>query len=138
MPIRSSKAIWNGTLKEGHGQLKFGSGVYEGKYSFGSRFEEEPGTNPEELIAAAHAGCFTMFMSALLTEKGFIPKELRTSARVHLGAGPEITKIELINESVVEGISADAFQEIANEAKKNCPISKALAAVPMELTAKLL
>jgi osmotically inducible protein OsmC len=96
-----SQAIWEGSLKEGKGRMMLGSGAFEGKYSFGSRFEEEPGTNPEELIAAAHAGCFTMFLSSLLTDAGFTPRKITTTAKVNLAAGPEISKIELETEADV-------------------------------------
>ncbi len=138
MPTRKSQAIWEGSLKEGKGRMMLGSGAFEGKYSFGSRFEEEPGTNPEELIAAAHAGCFTMFLSSLLTDAGFTPRKITTTAKVNLAAGPEISKIELEAEADVPGISDKVFQEQALIAKKNCPISKALSAVPeITLSAKL-
>lgn len=137
MTVRKSKAVWEGNLKEGKGKLLFGSGVYEGPYSFASRFEDAPGTNPEELIAAAHAGCFSMFLSALLTEKGFSPKSIKTTASVNLSAGPTISKIVLETEADIYGISDEVFQELAENAKKNCPISKALSAVPMEMSAKL-
>ncbi|HOG22907.1 MAG TPA: OsmC family protein [Flexilinea sp.] len=138
MPTRKSQAIWEGSLKEGKGRMMLGSGAFEGKYSFGSRFEEEPGTNPEELIAAAHAGCFTMFLSSLLTDAGFTPRKITTTAKVNLAAGPEISKIELETEADVPGISDKVFQEQALIAKKNCPISKALSAVPeITLSAKL-
>ena len=138
MPTRKSQAIWEGSLKEGKGRMMLGSGAFEGKYSFGSRFEEEPGTNPEELIAAAHAGCFTMFLSSLLTDAGFTPRKITTTAKVNLAAGPEISKIELETEADVPGISDKFFQEQALIAKKNCPISKALSAVPeITLSAKL-
>ena len=138
MPTRKSQAIWEGSLKEGKGRMMLGSGAFEGKYSFGSRFEEEPGTNPEELSAAAHAGCFTMFLSSLLTDAGFTPRKITTTAKVNLAAGPEISKIELETEADVPGISDKVFQEQALIAKKNCPISKALSAVPeITLSAKL-
>ena len=95
MITRVSSAAWQGTLKEGSGTMKLGSGAYEGPYTFASRFETGPGTNPEELIGAAHAGCFSMFLSALLTGAGFTPTRIATTATVHLGAGPTITLIEL-------------------------------------------
>lgn len=138
MPVRSAQAVWQGTLKEGQGHLKLQSGVYEGPYTFASRFEEGPGTNPEELIAAAHAGCYAMFLSALLTNNGFTPTQLSASAKVHLGAGPTITQIDLHMEASVPGIDEAKFQELAQEAKAKCPISKALAAVEqINLEAKL-
>jgi osmotically inducible protein OsmC len=105
-------------------------GRHEGPYTFSSRFEEAAGTNPEELIGAAHAGCFSMFLAALLTEKGHTPTSIKTSAAVRLGAGPTIEKITLETEAVVPGVGETEFQELAAAAKANCPVSKALAAVP--------
>ena len=138
MPVRSSAAVWNGTLREGSGTMKLGSGAYEGEYTWASRFADEKGTNPEELIGAAHAGCFSMFLSALLTKAEFPPTSINTTANVHLGDGPTITKIELVTEAEVPGISGDKFAEIAAQAKANCPVSKALAAVSeITLDAKL-
>jgi osmotically inducible protein OsmC len=130
MPIRSASAVWRGTLKEGEGHLKLESGVYEGPYTWASRFGEAGGTNPEELIGAAHAGCFAMFLSALLTNNNTPAEELRTTAKVHLGEGPAISKIELHLEGRVPGLSPEKFEELAQEAKARCPISKALAGVP--------
>jgi lipoyl-dependent peroxiredoxin len=138
MPVRKSEAAWRGTLKEGSGTMRLASGLYEGPYTFSSRFEEAAGTNPEELIGAAHAGCFSMFLAALLTEKGYKPERIFTTAAVHLGAGPTINKIELDCEALVPGVSDDQFQELAAAAKVGCPVSKALAAVPeIVLSAKL-
>jgi osmotically inducible protein OsmC len=138
MPERASEAIWNGTLREGSGTMKLASGAYEGDYTWASRFENAKGTNPEELIGAAHAGCFSMFLSALLTKAEFPPTTIHTTATVHLGAGPTITKIALVSEAEVPGISADQFAEIAAQAKDGCPVSKALAAVEeITLDAKL-
>ena len=137
MAVRASSAEWKGTLKEGAGTMKLASGAYEGAYTYASRFESGKGTNPEELIGAAHAGCFSMFLSALLSSKGFVPT-IRTTATVHLEAGPTITLIELDTEAEVPGIDEATFQQIAEEAKKGCPVSKALAAVPeIKLKAKL-
>jgi lipoyl-dependent peroxiredoxin len=130
MPVRKSTAEWRGTLKEGAGTMRLASGRYEGPYTFASRFEEASGTNPEELIGAAHAGCFSMFLAALLTDKGYPPESVKTSASVRLGAGPTIDKITLETEAVVPGVSEAEFQELAAEAKAKCPVSKALAAVP--------
>ncbi|MHC1771939.1 MAG: OsmC family protein [Flexilinea sp.] len=138
MAIRTAQAEWNGTLKEGHGTMKLGSGAYEGAYSFASRFEEAPGTNPEELIGAAHAGCFTMFLSALLSDAGFTPKRLSTNAKVYLKAGPVIARIDLATEGEVPGIDESEFLKQAENAKKDCPVSKALAGVEINLTAKLI
>jgi osmotically inducible protein OsmC len=130
MPVRKSEAVWQGTLKEGSGRMRLASGLYEGPYTFSSRFEEGVGTNPEELIGAAHAGCFSMFLAALLSEKGFTPGKIHTTAAVHLGAGPTITKIELDCEATVPGVDDGEFQALAAQAKASCPVSKALAAVP--------
>ena len=140
MPVRKANAVWEGSLKEGHGTVALGSGAFEGPYSFGSRFEEAGGTNPEELIGAAHAGCFSMALSAGLGRSGFTPTRVATSARVHLekvGDGFKITRIELDNESEVPGIDESAFQEHANKAKEGCPVSQALAGVEISLNARL-
>ncbi len=130
MPVRKSEAVWQGTLTEGSGKMRLASGLYEGPYTYSSRFEEGAGTNPEELVGAAHAGCFSMFLAALLTEKGHPPESVRTTAAVHLGAGPTITKIELDCHASVPGVDDEQFQELAAQAKAACPVSKALAAVP--------
>ena len=138
MPIRKSEATWRGTLKEGEGTMRLASGRYEGPYTFSSRFEEAAGTNPEELIGAAHAGCFSMFLAALLTEKGYAPGSVHTTAAVHLGAGPTINRIDLDCQAIVPGIGEEEFQQLAADAKAKCPVSKALAAVPeITLTATL-
>ena len=140
MAVRSAEAEWKGTLREGAGKMKLGSGAYEGSYSFASRFEEGKGTNPEELIAAAHAGCFSMALSAGLTKAGHPPTRVHTTARVHLekvGDGFGITRIELTTEAQVPGIDNKAFQELAEGAKKGCPVSKALAGAQISLTATL-
>ena len=140
MPVRKANAVWEGSLKEGHGTVKLGSGAFEGRYSFGSRFEEAGGTNPEELIGAAHAGCFSMALSAGLGRAGLTPTRVATTAKVHLekvGEGFKITRIELDNESSVPGIGADEFAQVADAAKAGCPVSKALAAVDITLDAQL-
>ncbi|MBI4521909.1 MAG: OsmC family protein [Gemmatimonadetes bacterium] len=140
MPVRTAQAEWQGTLKEGKGKMAFGGGAYEGAYSFSSRFEAGKGTNPEELIAASHAGCFSMALSARLGNAGFAPKSVKTTAKVHLekvGEGFGITKIELDTVADVPGIKADAFQEHAEQAKKGCPVSRALSAVEIKLNARL-
>jgi lipoyl-dependent peroxiredoxin len=137
MAVRSSSAEWKGSLKEGAGTMKLGSGAYEGPFTFASRFESGRGTNPEELIGAAHAGCFSMFLSALLTDAGFIPTRVRTTATVHLDEGPAITLIELMTEAAVPGITETAFLQHAEAARKDCPVSKALAGPKITLTAKL-
>jgi lipoyl-dependent peroxiredoxin len=138
MAIRTSSAEWKGSLKEGAGIMKLGSGTYEGPFTYASRFETGPGTNPEELLGAAHAGCFSMFLSAVLSTAGFPPTRITTSAVVHLDAGPTITLIELHTEALVPNISEAAFLEQAEIAKKNCPVSKALTGPEIRLTAKLL
>ena len=138
MAIRTSTANWKGTLKEGGGTLKLASGLYEGPYTWASRFESGPETNPEELVGAALASCYSMFLSALLTKAGKPPTLINTSAKVHLTDGPTISLIELTTEGEVPGLSAEEFQKLAAEAKQGCPVSKALAAVPeIKLTAKL-
>ena len=140
MPVRKASAVWEGSLKEGQGTVKLGSGAFEGRYSFGSRFEEAGGTNPEELIGAAHAGCFSMALSAGLGRSGFTPKRVATAAKVHLekvGEGFKITRIELDNESEVPGIDAKAFQEQAEATKKGCPVSRALTGTEIKLNARL-
>jgi len=137
MAIRTSSAEWKGSLKEGSGTVKLASGAFEGPYTYSSRFEEGPGSNPEELIGAAHAGCFSMFLAALLSDAGFVPTRIHTTATVHLRAGPTITLIELKTEAEVPNISEAAFLEHAEAAKKKCPVSKALAAVEITLDATL-
>jgi lipoyl-dependent peroxiredoxin len=140
MSIRKAHARWNGDLKSGNGSFKTGSGSFEGNYSFGTRFEEEPGTNPEELIGAAHAGCFSMAFSATVAKAGYEPKRVETNAKVHLDKSDDgftITKIELNMEADIDGIDEDAFQEFAEGAKKNCPVSRALAGVDIVLDARL-
>jgi len=141
MIVRKSNAEWLGDLKTGAGTIAFGSGAYSGPYSFQSRFESGTGTNPEELIAAAHAGCFSMAFSFALTLAGFAPQRVHSTAAVKLepaaDGGFAITGIALEMEAVVPGIEEEQFQAIAAEAKANCPISKALAAVPITLEAKL-
>jgi osmotically inducible protein OsmC len=139
MAIRSAEAIWEGTLQKGNGSMKFGS--FEGAYSFSSRFEEGPGTNPEELLGAAHAGCYSMALSASLGKAGFTPGRIATHARVHLGKVNEqarITKIELETEAEVPGISLEQFKEIAETVKTGCPVSVALSAVEITLSASLI
>jgi osmotically inducible protein OsmC len=137
MAVRKASAVWQGTLREGAGTMRLGSGAYEGPYTYASRFEEGPGTNPEELIGAAHAGCFSMFLSALLTKAGFSPTSIETTATVTLGAGPAITDIELNSQVAVPGLEEARLQELAAEAKAGCPVSKALAGVNIKLNAQL-
>ena len=138
MPVRSSSAEWKGTLKQGAGSMKLASGAYEGPFSFASRFESGKGTNPEELIGAAHAGCFSMFLSALLSDAGFPPTRIRTTAAVHLDDGPTISLIELTTEAEVPKLTDADFQKHAAAAKAGCPVSKALAGPKITLTARLL
>jgi len=140
MPVRASSAQWKGDLKRGQGTMQLGSGAYEGSYSFLSRFETGQGTNPEELIAAAHAGCFSMAFSLFLGNAGFTPTHIDTTAKVHLDqveGGFAITRIELITAAEVPGIDEVAFQEVAKAAKEGCPVSKALAGTEITLQAKL-
>lgn len=141
MPIRTSNATWNGNLQKGNGTMRLGSGLYEGPYTYASRFEEGKGSNPEELIAAAHAGCYSMFLAALLSGGGHVPKSVNTTAKVHLGTvdgAPTIHTIELFCEADVSGLDDAAFLEYAEKAKAGCPVSKALAAVSViALEAKL-
>lgn len=140
MPSRKAEAEWNGTLREGNGQFKVGSGKVSGAYSFPTRFEDAPGTNPEELIGAAHASCFSMALSAGLTKAGHKPKRIHTTATVHLekvGEGFGITRIDLDTTGEVPGIDAATFQQQAEGAKANCPVSKALGGVNITLKATL-
>lgn len=140
MPTRNAHAVWEGDLKGGKGTMKFASGAYEGAYSFASRFEDGAGTNPEELIGAAHAGCFSMAFSGALGKAGHTPKRVSTNAKVYLekvGEGFSITKILLNMEAEVPGIEESQFNELAEGAKKNCPVSRALTGVEIDLNAKL-
>jgi osmotically inducible protein OsmC len=131
MAISKAIATWNGTLKEGAGSVKGANGFFEAPFTFLSRFEGgTKGTNPEELIGAAHAGCFSMFLAAQLTNAGHPPTSIETKATVHLGAGPAITKIELETQAKVPGVDQALFDEKVAFTKANCPISKALASVP--------
>jgi osmotically inducible protein OsmC len=141
MPVRHSSALWEGTLKEGKGTISTGSGAHQGHYSFGTRFEEGvPGTNPEELLAAAHAACFSMALNNALNNAGFSPKSINTTAKVHLekgDAGFGISRIDLVVVGHVPGVDAAKFQELAENTKTGCIVSRALSAVPMTLDAKL-
>ncbi len=141
MAERYAEAQWNGGLKDGSGKIKLVSGAFEGPYSFSSRFEEGSGTNPEELIAGAHAGCFSMALSADLEKAGYKPKSVKTTAKVILGKVEDksrITKIDLTTEADVPGIQDSEFQEIAEGSKNGCPVSAALAGVKISLKAKLI
>jgi lipoyl-dependent peroxiredoxin len=140
MATRKASAVWNGTLKEGSGRMKLGSGAFEGAYSFSSRFENGAGTNPEELIGAAEAGCFSMALSSNLAKAGHSPKQINTTAKVNLemiGGGPKITSIELDCEAEVSGIDENTFQQQAELTKKNCPVSVALTGTEIKLSARL-
>ncbi len=140
MPIRKASAEWKGTLMEGGGTISLASGTFAGQYSFSTRFEEGVGTNPEELIGAAHAGCYSMALNAGLGKAGYAPTRVSTQAKVHLekGAGGfTIPRIELITEAEVPDIDEATFQEQAKSAKENCPVSQALAGVEILLTARL-
>lgn len=143
MPVRSARAKWNGNLFDGNGRMHMASGAWEGPYSFGSRFQEEQGTNPEELIAAAHAGCFSMALSADLAGAGFEPTSVETTANVHLdkdGDGFSVKKIVLDTQAVVPGIDESRFHEIVEGAKNGCPISRLLTggSATIEANAKLI
>jgi osmotically inducible protein OsmC len=140
MIVRKSTAVWQGTLKEGKGRMSLGSGAFEGAYSFDSRFESGTGTNPEELLGAAHAGCFSMALSHALAQAGFPPREVATEAQVALDKGPEgftITRSDLVTKADVPGIDAALFARLAEEAKKGCPVSRALKGVEISLQATL-
>jgi osmotically inducible protein OsmC len=141
MPTRNGSAEWRGDLKGGSGSVTVGDGVFHGDYSFSSRFEDGAGTNPEELIAAAHAACFAMALSANLAEHGHPPESVRASARVHLRnieGAPTIARIDLDVVGEVSGIDEEHFRQHAEEAKAGCPVSRALAGVPeIELSARL-
>lgn len=140
MAVRNAKASWQGGLKEGKGTMALGSGAFEGSFSFNSRMGDEPGTNPEELIGAALAGCYTMALNATLEKEGNKPNGIKTAAKVHFGKDGEgfaITKIELQTDADVDGIEERKFQEIAEQVKKSCPVSKALTGTEIVLDAKL-
>ena len=140
MPVRNAEAEWNGGIMDGKGTMRLGSGAFEGAYSFKSRMEDGTGTNPEELIGAAHAGCYSMALSAALGQAGFTPASIHTRAAVRFDkveGGFAISKIDLTTEAEIPDITDDKFQEIAKTAKENCPVSKALAGTQINLQAKL-
>ena len=141
MATREASARWEGSLREGGGTMALGSGSYEGPYSFQSRFEQGDGTNPEELIGAAHAGCFSMALSLVLGEAGHEPESIATDAKVHLdraeGGGFDISRIELSTRGRVPGLDADEFRKHAEAAKDNCPVSKVLSGAEITLDASL-
>lgn len=138
MSLRTARSQWKGTLAEGNGLMNFAN--YSGPYTFKSRFEEGSGTNPEELVGAAHSGCYSMFLAALISGEGLTPASVETTATVKLGkddTGPVITLIKLVNETSCEGLSQEKFEELAAAAKEKCPISRLIAPTPVELEAKL-
>lgn len=138
MSIRTANAQWNGTLKDGKGTMNFSN--YSGPFTFASRFESGEGTNPEELVGAAISGCYSMFLSALISEEGLSPDSVRTAAKVHLESddiGPVITKIELDCTVKCEGLSQDKFDELATASKEKCPISRLYASAEKVLNATL-
>ena len=142
MATRNGSAEWKGDLKGGSGTVKVGDGVFEGAYSFSSRFEEGEGTNPEELLGAAHAACFSMALSLILTEDDHPPESLRSEAKVQLrlvDGSPTIVRIDLEVEGSVSGVDEEAFRAYAEKAKDGCVVSRALAGVPeIELSARLI
>lgn len=140
MPTRNADATWNGALRDGNGSFETSSGAIEGAYSFSSRFEDGSGTNPEELIAAAHAGCFSMALANELGKAGHVPDSVTTTAKVHLekdGDGFSIPKIDLVTKAMVSGLDDGEFQEIAAATSKACPVSKVLAGAEINLDASL-
>lgn len=140
MPVRTAEAVWHGSIREGHGHMSFGSGAFEGTYSVPSRFEEAEGTNPEELLGAAHAGCYSMALSSALSGAGHPPQVIETRAQVtieKLETGWTISKIHLVTQAEADGVDQDQFMELAEKAKENCPVSRALAGVEITLEASL-
>ena len=140
MPERKAEAQWRGSLKDGSGTMRVGSGSFNGAYSFSSRMENGAGTNPEELIGAAEAGCFSMAFANELSQAGHVPQEIHTTATVHFERGEKgwgIARIELVTEGAVPGVDEATFQSLAEKAKQNCPVSKALSATQISLKATL-
>lgn len=141
MATRQSEAIWEGNLTSGKGTMKIGSGMFEGNYSFQSRFEQGKGTNPEELIGAAHAGCFSMALAGILEKEGYEPERIHTTANVTIekvGNDFSITTVDLNTEARVPGIDEKTFKEKAQKAKENCPVSRALAGAKITLVSNVL
>ncbi len=141
MPERKAKATWEGSLREGRGTIQFGGGLFEGPYTFSSRFEEGTGTNPEELIGAAHAGCYSMALSADLGRSGFTPRKIVTHATVFLGkidGKSRITRVHLDTEADIPEIDRETFLRIAEDARAGCPVSNALTGVEITLDARLI
>jgi osmotically inducible protein OsmC len=140
MSVRTADATWNGDLSDGNGSMETESGAYRGDFSFESRFEDTGGTNPEELIAAAHAGCFSMALSNILAEDDHAPESVDTTAEVHLEMvddAPTITRIDLETEGRVPDLDEQSFQDYADTAKENCPVSKVLQGAEISLNARL-
>ena len=140
MAVRKAKAQWEGNLVDGKGTVEVESGLFKSPYSFQTRFGDEKGTNPEELIGAAHASCYSMALSFMLEQKGYKPASISTEANVHIdkiGDGFKITKILLVTRGIVPEIDEETFLKHAKEAKTGCPVSQALAAIPIELDASL-
>jgi len=140
MAVRTADAEWHGGLQDGSGLVRLGSKAFEGPYSFNSRFGDGKGTNPEELIGAAHAGCFSMALAASLGREKVTAKRIHTDAKVHIdrvGEGMAITKIELETEAEIPGYDAAKFASLAEKTKQECPVSKALAGTTITLVAKL-
>ena len=138
---RTATAVWQGSLKDGSGSLELGSGAFKGQYSFTSRFEDGVGTNPEELIGAAHAGCFSMSLSSELSKAGYTIEEIKTEAIVSMEKGEKgfgITGVKLVTKARVKDIEMSEFAKYASSAKSNCPVSRALSAVDIQLEAHLL
>lgn len=140
MPDRYAEAVWEGDLKQGAGRMKLPAAGVEGPYTYRSRFEDGPGTNPEELLAAAHAGCFSMALAGNVGKAGFTPSRITTKATVtanRVEGRFTVTGIHLETSAKVPGLEAGTFQELAEDAKVNCPISRALAGIPIQLHAQL-
>ena len=140
MPVRRADATWEGGFPRGEGRMKLGSGAFDGRFSFATRMQDEPGANPEELLGAAHAGCFSMALAAALTRAGHEPRRIQTRADVHLdkvGEGFKITRIRLDTQGDVPGIDEATFRKFADDAKTNCIISQALRGTPVELNAQM-
>jgi osmotically inducible protein OsmC len=140
MPIRKAQAAWHGAFRDGAGKMRLGSGAFERAYSYRSRMEEGPGTNPEELLGAAHAGCFSMSLARRLSAAGYSPERIHTEAQVRFGRAGEgyaNSRIDLRTEAEVSGVDEELFLEKAEAAKRDCAVSKALAGVEISLEAKL-
>ena len=140
MTVRKAEAQWTGSLREGRGEIALESGAFRGPYTFKARFEEGKETNPEELLGAAHAACFTMALTALLARQQLAPTKIHTTASVHIEQVPggfSIPRIDLQTRATIPGIDAEKFAALAADAKQNCPVSKVLAAAEISLDAKL-